>query len=202
MSDTFFMQEKKINMIDNKKEKLIVDNINLVYFMINKLRLKYKFDDYVDIGMIGLVKGVSAYDDSKNIKISTYLAKCIQNELLCHSRRMSVAKRKNKLRDISLSTTVKGTDIDGIELQDVIESDIDVFKEVCKRELFSLILSDIQKLNDRNKYIICSYFGLLGYKKKNQNEIADVVCSAQTTICRIINKFLNKMKEKYGDWID
>ena len=94
MSDTFFMQEKKINMIDNKKEKLVVDNINLVYFMINKLRLNYKFDDYVDIGIIGLIKGVNAYDDSKNIKISTYLAKCIQNELLCHSRRMSVAKRR------------------------------------------------------------------------------------------------------------
>ena len=59
------------------KEKLILDNINLIYMVLKRYNLYNQLDEYYDIGMIGLVKGANTYSGDKGYKASTYLTSCI-----------------------------------------------------------------------------------------------------------------------------
>ena len=34
-------------------------------------------DDLISIGTIGLIKGIDTFDDTKNIRLATYAARCI-----------------------------------------------------------------------------------------------------------------------------
>ena len=64
------------------KEKLILDNINLIYMVLKRYNLYNQLDEYYDIGMIGLVKGANSFSEDKGYKVSTYLTSCITYEIL------------------------------------------------------------------------------------------------------------------------
>ena len=53
------------------KEKLILDNINLIYMVLKRYNLYNQLDEYYDIGMIGLVKGANTFSEDKGYKVST-----------------------------------------------------------------------------------------------------------------------------------
>ncbi len=43
-------------------------------------------DDLISIGTIGLIKGIDTYNGDRKTKITTYAARCIQNEILMYFR--------------------------------------------------------------------------------------------------------------------
>ncbi len=38
-------------------------------------------DDLISIGTIGLIKGIDSFDETKNIRLATYAARCIEKPL-------------------------------------------------------------------------------------------------------------------------
>ena len=81
------------------------DNINLIYFVLKQLNIYNKdgIDEYFDVGMLGLVKGLKTYSESKGV-ISTYLVKCIRNEIVMELRNQKANKRNNGVKPISINT--------------------------------------------------------------------------------------------------
>ena len=62
------------------RAKLIEHNLRLVAHIVKKYDTKDKeVDDLISIGTIGLIKGIDSFKNDKNIKLTTYCAKCIQN---------------------------------------------------------------------------------------------------------------------------
>lgn len=178
-------------------ENIVTENINLVYHMLQKLGYYHNLDEYEDIAMIGLVKGAKSYDKSKGIALSTYLGTCIKNEVYNHSRIQTFQKRNNGILPISLSTIISIDNQKDIELQDILKSDENVLNKVIKKMLIEDILKEIRLMNSEKQFIINSYYGINGYEKLNQIQIAKKLNTSQTNICRFIKKFINKMKEKY-----
>ena len=70
------------------------DNLNLIYFVLKQLNMYNKdgIDEYFDVGMLGLVKGLKTYSESKGA-VSTYLVKCIRNEIGIELRNQRADKR-------------------------------------------------------------------------------------------------------------
>jgi len=63
------------------QQKLIEDNINLVYFTINTYCPNaITDDDIIQSGMVGLCKAAETWDESKSV-FSTYAIRCIRNEI-------------------------------------------------------------------------------------------------------------------------
>ena len=63
------------------KNKLIEDNMSLVYFIINKYYPTYiKDEDIVQAGMLGLCKAADTWNEDKGA-FSTYAAICIRNNI-------------------------------------------------------------------------------------------------------------------------
>ena len=91
------------------RAKLIEHNLRLVAHIVKKYDSKEQ-DDLISIGTIGLIKGIDSYSNKKGTKITTYCARCIENEILMHFR----SNNKNT-KNISLNESV-GFDKDGNEI--------------------------------------------------------------------------------------
>src|SRR5574344_2782357 len=95
----------------NARNKLIEHNLRLVAHIVKKYENKREdVDDLISIGTIGLIKGVDSYSYKHNTRITTYCARCIENEILMHFR----SDKKNN-KNISLNEMI-GFDKDGNEI--------------------------------------------------------------------------------------
>lgn len=176
------------------EEKLILDNIKLIYMVLKKMHLYKYADEYFDIGMIGLVSAAKTFDKSKGYKPSTYLANCIANEILNYLRLQNTKKRNNGIKDISIYTLVGK---DEKYLLEVIPSNENIEEDAVKKEQLEFMYKEIFKLSERNKFIICSVYGLLGYKELTQIEIAKELGISRSLVSRTVKKFVENVRRNY-----
>ena len=178
------------------RNKLIEHNLRLVAHLVKKYENKdISSDDLISIGTIGLIKGIDSYDSSKNIKITTYIAKCAENEILMYFR---ANKRRNN--DISLNDSI-GLDKDGNEicLIDVIPSISDDLDEIVfKNTNIKLLIKYLDILNNREKDIIVMRYGLYNSENYTQKEIADILNISRSYVSRIEKRALTKLYKEFN----
>ena len=149
---------------------LVEHNLRLVAHIIKKYYQNDSAqDDLVSIGTIGLIKAINTFDVNKNIKLSSYASRCIENEILMHFRN----SRKSS-QDVSLNDTID-TDKDGnpLTLMDVIASDMDVAEDVDTKMHLEVLNKYIDEvLTPREKEIIVNRYGIGCVKTQTQRELA------------------------------
>ena len=187
---------KKLILNDEEAKKVLVErNLRLVVYIAKKFEnTGIEFEDLISIGTIGLMKAINSFNIDKNIKLATYASRCIENEILMQLRRNS--KIKN---EVSIDEPLN-KDGDGNELllSDVLGTDNDITSRDIENEVdMSLLKSAIEKLNNREKYIMELRFGIGGgNKEKTQKEVADMLGISQSYISRLEKKIMNKMKKE------
>lgn len=171
---------------------LVEKNMRLVAHMIKKyMSVDRDTDDLISVGTIGLIKAVNTFDPDKKIRLATYAAKCIDNELL-----MMLRNDRKKLMELSLSEPI-GTDKEGndITFMDVVgdEERDDAANMLTAQQLGCIKehMSDV--LNSREMLIICGRYGLFGKTEKTQNEIAGELGISRSYVSRIERKALDKL---------
>ena len=174
------------------KNKLIEHNLRLVVFLAKKYEnTNVDLEDLVSIGTIGLIKGINTYKMGKNIKLATYASRCIDNEIL-----MFLRKNKRRKTEISFEDSLS-FDADGNELhlEDVLGTDKDIVPRELEDEIDKkLLVSEINKLNERDKKIMILRYGLFGYDEVTQKDVADMLGISQSYISRIEKKVIKKLK--------
>ena len=177
------------------KNKLIEHNLRLVAHIIKKYYTTgCDQDDLISIGTIGLIKAISTFNSEKGIKLATYSARCIENEILMHFRNM-----KKTAQDVYISDPID-TDKDGntLSLIDVIADDIDVEEEIDKKiklEKLKIMLNGT--LDERELQIINMRYGLNGYNVMTQREIAKKLNISRSYVSRIEKATLEKLKSQF-----
>ena len=171
-------------------EKLVMDNINLIYLVLKRLYLYDKRDDYFDVGMIGLLKGARTYDKTKGIAATTYLYRCIYSELCMTFR------KKQPDGMLSLNEIVN-SDKEGnpITLEDRIPSDVNIEEEIMKKDQIEHLYIALSKLKERELDIINATYGLNGVKQLTQNQLKEKYNLSQAQISRIKNKSIDKLRK-------
>ncbi len=189
------MIERMQNKDKEARNILIERNLRLVAHIVKKFENKnISQDDLISIGTIGLIKGIDSYNDTKKTKITTYAARCIENEILMYFR--SNKKRGN---DVSLNDSI-GYDKDGneINLIDVLKDNTTDFAElVHTKDNIKLLNNYLNLLNDREKEIIIKRYGLLNQKEKTQKEIAKELNISRSYVSRIEKRALTKMLKEF-----
>ena len=175
------------------RDKLIEHNLRLVVFLAKKYEnTGYDIEDLVSIGSIGLIKGINTYKADKNIKLATYVSRCISNEIL-----MFLRKNKKKKVEVSLEETLN-YDAEGntLALEDVLGTDEDIVLEnVSKKQDAKYLASELNMLNDREKLIMTLRYGLNNTKEYTQKEVATMLGISQSYISRIEKKVIRRIKE-------
>ena len=178
---------------ENAREMLICHNMRLVAHVAKKYSVGNDIDDLISIGSIGLIKGVETFSNKRGNSLATYLARCIENEIL-----MSLRSNKRYKNTVYLQEQL-GVDGDGNEytLMDVLPDKEDMFRQVELNVLRKNLLSLVDKhLNKKEQQIILMRFGLTGNAPLTQLETAKVLGISRSYVSRIENKAIKKLKEQ------
>jgi RNA polymerase sporulation-specific sigma factor len=174
---------------------LIERNLRLVAHVSKKYSsVNVDQDDLISIGSIGLIKGINSFDMDKSFKLATYVAKCIENEILMYLR-----SNKKRASDVYLNEPIgKDKDDNEVTLQEVLENnEKNVEDEVDLKFKVKNLYEKMKKiLKDREKIIIELRFGLNGEKPKTQKEIAKMMNISRSYVSRIESKAIGKLAKE------
>lgn len=177
------------------RNKLIEHNLRLVAHIVKKYETKdISADDLISIGTIGLIKGIDSYSINKGVKLTTYAAKCAENEILMYFR-----SNKKYNNNISLEDII-GHDKDGgdITLMDVLkENSINIENTIEFKDNIRSLSKYLNVLNKRELKIIKMRYGLLNEEEKTQKEISKKLHISRSYVSRIEKRALIKMLREF-----
>lgn len=181
------MKEKDVN----AREKLINHNLRLVAHIVKKFEnYKEEKDDLLSIGSIGLIKAIDTYKLESDVKLATYAAKCIENEILMYLR-----NNKKRRNTTSIYSPI-GQDKEGNEIRiiDVVEDNqIETIDKIINEENIRQINEALKILSKRELSIITKRFGLNGAVVQTQKEISDEMKISRSYVSRIEKRALTKL---------
>lgn len=177
------------------RSKLIEHNLRLVAHIVKKYDNKNEdTDDLISIGTIGLIKGVDSYSKKKNTRLTTYAARCIENEVLMYFR-----NNKKRSKDISINESV-GFDKEGNEITilDILKTPAPDFAlDIHKEDNIADLKVYFSVLTDREKEIINQRYGLDGNDEITQKEIAKKLGISRSYVSRIEKRALTKILREF-----
>lgn len=177
------------------RNKLVEHNLRLVAHIIKKYYgTQSEQDDLVSIGTIGLIKAINTYKPDKNIRLSSYASRCIENEILMHFR-----NAKKSAQDISLNETID-TDKDGnpLTLLDIMSVDDNILDNLDLK-LNSQKLGQFinEELDERERKIIILRYGLNGKEPMTQKKVAKLLDISRSYVSRIETKALKLLRKRF-----
>ena len=187
---------KKLQQGDMEAKSVLVShNLRLVAHIVKKYSNSSKdADDLISVGAIGLIKAINSYSLDKGAQLSTYAARCIENEIL-----MLFRANKKHQGNISLEETI-GTEKDGNEimLADVIcDLDTDVLEMVESNILTEKLINIIKNsLSEREYKILCMRYGIGGQVAYTQREVAKKLGISRSYISRLEKKALETVRQQ------
>ncbi len=179
----------------NARNKLVEHNLRLVAHIAKKYYASCSdTDELVSIGTIGLIKAVNTFDPDKNIRLSSYASRCIENEVLMYFR-----NGKKSSQDISLDDAID-SDSDGnkLTLMDIISADDDFVDDIdikLKSEKLQKYIYEV--LTPRERLVITLRYGLNGHDPLTQREIAKKLNISRSYVSRIEKKALEDLKKRF-----
>ena len=191
-------EEMITKMLNGDKEArniLIEHNLRLVAHIVKKFdNASYDTDDLISIGTIGLIKGIDSYQRSKATKITTYAARCIENEILMHFR-----SNKKLANTVSLNDSI-GYDKDGqeVSLIEIIKDDsMDIADSLHLKDNIHLLKKYFHVLTPREQEILVKRYGLLNEEEHTQKEIAKDLKISRSYVSRIEKRALSKVLKEF-----
>lgn len=177
------------------KNILIERNLRLVAHIVKKYSNYNKdVDDLISIGTIGLIKGITSFDRNKGTKLATYVARCIENEIL-----MDMRAFKKQQNEVSLQDSI-GMDKEGNEVMliDVIGTENEsVIEQVdLKIQINNMYKKMKNILKAQEQAVLEMRYGLSNCAEKTQREIADILGISRSYVSRIEKKALKKLKKE------
>ncbi len=187
---------KKANMGDkNARNKLIEHNLRLVAHIVKKFDYKnVDQDDLISIGTIGLIKGVDSFSKSHGTKITTYCARCIENEILMYFR-----SNNKTSKDISINESI-GYDKEGNEITilDILKMPSPDFVEtINEKDNVKLLKEYVKVLTPREKNILFKRYGIGENDEMTQKEIAKDLKISRSYVSRIEKRALMKILREF-----
>lgn len=175
------------------KHILIEHNLRLVAHIVKKYQsMDEDVEDLLSIGTIGLIKSVVTFNPDKCVRLGTYAARCIENEILMHLR-----SRKKCSKDVSLYEPI-GTDKEGNEIQiyDIIETDAeDAHQKVTLKDDIRLLYSKLEStLSPRERVVLKLRYGLYNEEECTQREIAKRLGISRSYVSRIEKSAIEKLR--------
>ena len=183
---------------EEAKNVLIERNLRLVAHVCKKYsNTNIDLEDLISIGTIGLIKGINSFKLEKGARLSTYISRCIDNEILMYLRTIKKTGAEVFLED----TIGKDKDDNTVTLKEVLENnERNIEEEVDLKLKIKKLYEKIKEvLKDREKTIIELRFGLNGKKPKTQKQIAKMMGISRSYVSRIETKAIGKLAKEFKE---
>lgn len=181
---------------ETARQKLIVHNLRLVSHIAHKYAVPgYTQEDLVSVGTLGLIKAVNTFRPETGVRLTTYAARCIENEILMLLR----ASRKVR-NEVSLSEPL-GTDGEGndISFMDILGTpDGQVEEDVIRRVSMAQVRRQITALPRRERLVMEMRYGLMDGKMYAQHEVAGVLGVSRSYVSRLESRAIRLIRTGMG----
>lgn len=183
------------------EEQMILNNLPLIYKSIKKMRLRWEtedeWQDYYDSGLIGLIKGIRTFDESKGYTLSTYLIPCIENEIKHYLSSKNALVRQNiNGRDISINEFL-GDEENDEKLSILQDKRVSVEKEAIRNVQIDEIIHCLNKMENKKDVVVTKlYYGLDGFPELNYKEIASLFKVSINMIMMRIERAIRNIKKE------
>lgn len=158
----------------------MLDNMNLARFVANKyMNFGLEYDDLQQMAFEGLVRAATRFDKNKGYAFSTYAFHCMDNEIKRHFE-------KKRICTESLDEQIK----DDLTLSYFVEDETDTFGEIETKEV---IANALKELNDREKFVINSFY--LKEPHMKRDEIAKALNVCPQRVSQILKRALGKIRK-------
>lgn len=168
---------------EEARRSLIEHNMRLIVHIARKYRVPgCTFDDLISIGAVGLIKAVGSYNPSTGASLSTYAARCIENEIL-----MALRQSRRQQGDISLEEPL-GADSEGnaVTLADLLGTPPDLVEtEVRRRVTLQKVQQALPHLPERERRVLMLRYGLEDGRMHPQHEIAKELGISRSYVSRV-----------------
>lgn len=187
------LYEKIANGDNEARNKVIKHNMRLVCSIANKLRNTYSdVDELISVGAVGLIKAVDSFDIKRRTKLSTYVGRCVTNEILMFIRKESKHKRNVSLNELLLISkepqkAMRLEDCVGVELSEM----SDEFQMGIRQNVIREVISYLTPLEQQ---IVRMRYGFDDNAPKMQREIAKKVGISRSYVSRKEKKILKKLR--------
>lgn len=183
---------------ETARQELIERNMRLIVHIARKYKVPgCTFDDLISIGAIGLIKAVRSYDPDAGTSLSTYAARCIENEIL-----MSLRHSRKQQNDISLDEPL-GTDSDGntVSFSDLLGTPPDLVEdEVRRRVTLDMLQKALPTLPERERRVLMMRYGIGDGIVHPQHEIADQLGISRSYVSRVEKHAIELIRDKLSGY--
>lgn len=187
---------KKMKVGDkDARDKLILHNLRLVAHIVKKFESNVNdVDDLIGIGTVGLIKGIDTYSTNKNVKLTTYIAKCAENEILMYFRGDKKNSKNVSIYD-GISYDKEGNEV---TILDVLKTpDPDFLEDIYLKDNIVLLKKYLNILTPREREIITYRYGLDNNDEKTQKEIAKDMGISRSYVSRIEKRATTKLLREF-----
>ena len=184
---------------DGEARRILIEyNLRLVAHIVKKYQsAEDDMEELISIGTIGLIKAVDTFDQEKARRLSTYAARCVENEVLMYMR-----AKKKYMRETSYYEPI-GTDKEGNEIQllDIMESgEPEAMGQIqLKDDSLRIYRLLEERLSERERLVLIMRYGLYGGREYTQREIAERLGISRSYISRIEKNALHRLREYFQD---
>lgn len=179
----------------NARNILIEHNLRLVAHITKKYSNDQNAEDLISVGIIGLIKGINSFNPEKNSRLASYIARCIENEVL-----MVLRGSKKLNNEVSLEESI-GCDKEGntLTLADIIPADnVDFADSLALKMDIKRLYAIIGKVLTKNETdIIIWRYGLDGKKRLTQKQVADKLGISRSYVSRIEKRAIKKLEKEF-----
>lgn len=179
------------------EEKLIADNMGLVYKGLHKFKLAYDSEAF-SYAMEALMNAARTYDSSKAVKFSTYATVCIYNGIGKYVRQLN---KKRVLETVSYEETIQGCD--ELTYYDMLGSDETPETQFLRKELVDNVEKAFAVAYDSlpsTSRLVIDYWRESGFTA-TQVVIAKEVGVSQAAVSRTLSVFKYRLKKELEDYV-
>ncbi|HQA07037.1 MAG TPA: RNA polymerase sporulation sigma factor SigK [Syntrophomonadaceae bacterium] len=175
---------------EEARNKLIEHNLRLVAHVVRKYDSSGEdMEDLISIGTIGLIKAIKTFNEERGVRLATYAARCIENEVLMHLRNIKKVKQEVSLYD-PIGHDKEGNEISLIDILTTDNEIIDLLEAKLQEEK---IRGKMGILTRRERQVIEMRYGLFTGLKETQREIARKLGISRSYVSRIEKRALKKL---------
>lgn len=182
---------------EDARQQLVEHNMRLIVHIARKYKIPgCTFDDLISIGAVGLIKAIRSFDMDSGASLSTYAARCIENEIL-----MSLRQSRKQQADVSLNEPL-GTDHDGnaVSFSDLLGTAPDLVEEEVRRRItLSKVRKALPALPEREKTVLTLRYGLKDGVVHPQHEIAQQLGISRSYVSRVEKHGIELLRSALDD---
>ncbi len=190
--EKYYLDELQ-NGSEEARNKLIEHNLRLVAHVVRKYESSGEdLEDLISIGIIGLIKAIKTYNNERGVRLATYAARCIENEVLMHLRNIKKLKQEVSIYD-PIGYDKEGNEI---SLIDILTSDSEIIEQIDIRLQEEKVIKNLGVLNRRERQVIEMRYGIFSGLKETQRDIAKKLGISRSYVSRIEKRAVNKLMKE------